>query len=464
MNMTISAVQLGASSQPQAKTSETGFSDVLTEVRTAAPQISDYSAQGSQAQTAEAVQMPATEDITVQAEIPEAMTAQTELADISFTAEFEQTVISLITKETGITPDDSEEMGKIIDALLKILKKMNSKTEDDTAVNMVMELLTAMLGETGNTPVIDFTFKQAETSITAINTEISAELTAILSAETQTVDAAAVQTQTNAPTETEIPEAAAQAEAPAQPADTYEKLLNDILNEARKELGLTKAEFTQTAETTEIAAETEIPVQTAKETAGTALHLNRKDGTDELNSILGNTADEPEAKQETVAPAAQDNSAAFAGNTLTRTETAPAETEIKVEIPLPEQQLADEILSKPEAVNGGRTEFTMELNPESLGKITVRLVSAEGRVEVNITAENDATRQLLEARADNIGAALRSNGVELERYQVVSGQEEAQLMQESYDGSSKNPYGRNDEEQQNNEDSENEFLEILQQL
>lgn len=461
MNMTISAVQLGASSQPQAKTSETGFSDVLTEVRTAAPQISDCSAQGSQAQTAEAVQVPAAEDITAQAEIPEAMTAQTELADISFTAEFEQTVISLITKETGITPDDSEEMGKIIDALLQILKKMNSKTEDDTAVNMVMELLAAMLGETGNTPAIDFTFKQAETSITAINTEISAELTAILSEETQTVDAAAVQTQTNAPTEAEIPAATAQADAPAQPADTYEKLLNDILNEARKELGLTKAEFTQTAESD---AETEIPVQTAKETVGTVLHLNRKDGTDELNSILGNTEDKPEVKQETVIPAAQDNSAALAGNTLTRTETAPAETEIKVEIPLPEQQLADEILSKPEAVNGGRTEFTMELNPESLGKITVRLVSTEGRVEVNITAENDATRQLLEARADNIGAALRSNGVELERYQVVSGQEEAQLMQESYDGSSKNPYGRNDEEQQNNEDSENDFLEILQQL
>lgn len=461
MNMTISAVQLGASSQPQAKTSETGFSDVLTEVRTATPQISDYSAQGSQAQTAEAAQVPTTEDITVQAEIPEAMTAQTELTDISFTAEFEQTVISLITKETGITPDDSEEMGKVIDALLQILKKMNSKTEDDTAVNMVMELLAAMLGETGNTPTIDFTFKQAETSITAINTQISAELTAILSAETQTVDAAAVQTQTNAPTEAEIPAAAAQTDAPAQPADTYEKLLNDILNEARKELGLTKAEFTQT---TEAAAETEIPVQTAKETVGTALHLNRKDGTDELNSILGNTSDEPEAKRETVVPVAQDNSAALAGNTLTRTETAHAETEIKVEIPLPEQQLADEILSKPEALNGGRTEFTMELNPESLGKITVRLVSAEGRVEVNITAENDATRQLLEARADNIGAALRSNGVELERYQVVSGQEEAQLMQESYDGSSKNPYGRNDEEQQNNEDSENDFLEILQQL
>lgn len=470
MDMTISAVQLGASSQPQAKTSDTGFSDVLTEVRTAAPQVSDYTAQGSQ--SFEQVQQP---DMT-RAEIPEDMTVQTELAEVTFSAEFEQTVISLISKETGITPEDSEEMGRVIDALLEILKKMTSKSEDDTAVNMVMELLAAMLGETEGSPEVDFTFKQSETAITAVNTEISAELTAILSAEAQTVDTAHVQSsgvplaqstdtppvQTDAPAETEIPaQTASQTEAPARPADTYEKLLNDILNEARKDLGLTKAELTQTEQAP---AETEIPVQMPKETAGKVLSFNHKDGTNELNSILGSTADEPDTKQETVIPVTQDSSAALTGNTLARTETAPAETEIKVEIPLPEQQLADEILSKPEAVNGGRTEFTMELNPESLGKITVRLVSTEGRVEVNITAENDATRQLLEARADNIGAALRSNGVELERYQVVSGQEEAQLMQESYDGSSKNPYGRNDEEQQNNEDGENDFLEILQQL
>ncbi|MDE7233981.1 MAG: flagellar hook-length control protein FliK, partial [Ruminiclostridium sp.] len=95
----------------------------------------------------------------------------------------------------------------------------------------------------------------------------------------------------------------------------------------------------------------------------------------------------------------------------------------------------------------------------------VRLISAGGRVQVSIAAENDATRQLLESRSDHIGAALKNNGVELERYQVVSGREEAQLMQDNYDGSSKNPYGHREEpaEEQPAEDGE-DFLEILQQL
>ena len=48
--------------------------------------------------------------------------------------------------------------------------------------------------------------------------------------------------------------------------------------------------------------------------------------------------------------------------------------------------------------------------------------------------------------------------------EYISGKTLAQLMQENYDGSSKNPYGRNDEEQPNEEGEENSFLEILQQL
>lgn len=492
MEMTISAVQLGASSQPQAKASDSGFSDVLTEVRTASPQVQDNAVQYTSEQPSEQPVQTETAENTVGVQV---------LTE-NISVEFEETVVQLISKASGGT---KEETDRIIDALLEILKKMKNDSDEDPSINLVMELLASMMGETENTPMFDFRIAATETSVTAVSTEI----TAILSAESESAetapqlpvqnneniqnteniqnaeipqnpeapvlqaDAQPADLHTAASNETvEITAADAQPEmsdftvkpdgVQAKPAEGYEKLLNDILSEARKELNLTKAEFKPVQEP--VPTKTDIRPQTETVT-GTVRPFTHKDGTDELNSILGVTTEEAPDKQQEIkpAPVIQDTSAALTGNVPQKTEVVANETEVRVEAPLPEQQLADEILSKPETLNGGRTEFTMELNPESLGKITVRLVSTEGRVEVNITAENDATRQLLEARAENIGTALRNNGVELERYQVVSGQEEAQLMQENYDGSSKNPYGRNDEEQQQEENGD-DFLEILQQL
>lgn len=252
---------------------------------------------------------------------------------------------------------------------------------------------------------------------------------------------------------------------------TAEQLLSDILDKARRELGLTKAEFTEEPKTAE--ARTEVRLPQAEESAADEnrpdsgeqnprfsarelfLSPNHKDGRSELERILDG------GKEQRFDP----NAAIPRETAAVRETELPLGNEPKTDaIPI-ERQLTDELLARSETVNGGRSEFTMVLNPESLGRITVRLISAGGRVQVSIAAENDATRQLLQSRSDHIGTALKNNGVELERYQVVSGREEAQLMQDNYDGSSKNPYGHREEpaEEQPADDGE-DFLEILQQL
>ncbi len=501
MEMAISAVMVGASSQPQSKASDTGFSDILSEVRAAAPQTMENSVKQTtvDAESDYSAESPSMEETAVIAEIDE--TVMTELKN---------TVISLVSKANG---GNTEENDRIISALLDILKKMNDD-EEDPVMNLIMELLASMTGEPAESDMFSLNL-----NVTELSTTETTEITAILGTETtaeapqadvmnafaevsepvsvqpettpeQTVDTAefaqivesVAEATVEVPVETTAPEVAVQTETPVQNAEPsqvvqnvqepdYGNLLEDIISAAREELGLTKAEI-------KVEKQADIPVATQEmpqtETQPAVAHttfsmaFNRKDGTDELNSILGISTEESAETQDDgqeikAVTTTSDNSAALAGNILQKTEIVAADTEVRVEAPLPEQQIVDEILTKPEVFEGGRTEFTMELNPENLGKITVRLVSAEGRVEVNIAAENDSTRQLLESRAENIGTALRNNGVELERYQVVSGQEEAMLMQESYDGSSRNPYGRNDEEQPQ-EESDEDFLEILQQL
>ena len=113
MEMAISAVMVGASSQPQSKASETGFSDILTEVRSAAPQtaentVNQPSYDAARDYQADAVSAQETE---ITAEIEE--TVMTELKN---------TVISMVSKANG---GNAEENDRIISALLDILREQD---------------------------------------------------------------------------------------------------------------------------------------------------------------------------------------------------------------------------------------------------------------------------------------------------------------------------------------------------
>lgn len=82
-------------------------------------------------------------------------------------------------------------------------------------------------------------------------------------------------------------------------------------------------------------------------------------------------------------------------------------------------RITDEITAKLTTLKNGETSFEMTLNPESLGKITVKLVTVGEKVAVEIVAEKPETAQLLQGRADELQLSLKQNGVELESYQTV---------------------------------------------
>ncbi|MDE7233560.1 MAG: hypothetical protein K2N29_00685, partial [Ruminiclostridium sp.] len=373
---------------------------------------------------------------------------------------------------------DEDEEGKIIDALLKILKEMQEKEGSDESISLAMMFLAAMLGGAETKPAeLTITLKNVSAEITEISGSYHSEMTLMqsggfsegtalaedfseevpseevfseeiiseevlpeeaalsesgevfgeavnaqteepavhteavttgepLAAETkpQTVGTARV---TNEPSEAAEPNAdasvmTAETTDPALPAQetaeqpeipmertviaqeqpireaepkTAEQLLSDILDKARRELGLTKAEFTEEPKTAE--ARTEVRLPQAEESAADEnrpdsgeqnprfsarelfLSPNHKDGRSELERILDG------GKEQHFDP-----NAAIPRETVRETEL-PIGNEPKTDaIPI-ERQLTDELLARSETVNGGRSEFTMVLNPESLGRITV---------------------------------------------------------------------------------------------
>ncbi|MGN0683036.1 MAG: flagellar hook-length control protein FliK [Oscillospiraceae bacterium] len=112
--------------------------------------------------------------------------------------------------------------------------------------------------------------------------------------------------------------------------------------------------------------------------------------------------------------------------------------------------------------NREATEYSMVLNPEELGRITVKLVkAADGAVSVTIVAENASTQRMLEQNGELMQSNLRANGVQLQSWQTVN-EAHQETMQREYDGSSKNPYYREEDENSDEEQSEGEsFADII---
>lgn len=110
----------------------------------------------------------------------------------------------------------------------------------------------------------------------------------------------------------------------------------------------------------------------------------------------------------------------------------------------------------------GEKSITMTLNPETLGRITIRMVENAGRMEVVVAAHNKDTADLLAQRLDGMESMMKQSGTQLEKCQVVYEPEQNDKAgQQNYEGSSKNPYIRQQDDR--NTDENGDFQEALRQ-
>lgn len=108
----------------------------------------------------------------------------------------------------------------------------------------------------------------------------------------------------------------------------------------------------------------------------------------------------------------------------------------------------------------GKSTLTVVLTPETLGKITVRMVNESGKLTVEILTETQAAKELLQAKSEQLAYALKNDDVELTSYKVETSQ--AELFQRDFDGSSKNPYRQQSHGQQKNDTDD--FEELLGEI
>ncbi|HWQ78042.1 MAG TPA: flagellar hook-length control protein FliK [Anaerovoracaceae bacterium] len=82
----------------------------------------------------------------------------------------------------------------------------------------------------------------------------------------------------------------------------------------------------------------------------------------------------------------------------------------------PYSQIRDEILAKLE--QKGTTEFKMQLEPEDLGQIDIKLKLSEGKLIIDILAANSKTQALLTSQVDKLIAGMGLQNVQVESVHV----------------------------------------------
>lgn len=167
------------------------------------------------------------------------------------------------------------------------------------------------------------------------------------------------------------------------------------------------------------------------------------------NAKLGKT--EGETTHSAIAP---DQSLVFTGANGERIEVKP--TEIVEQA----QRLVERAIEETQVRE--QSEYSLVLNPGALGRITVRMVkAADGAISVTIAAENARTQRVLEQHSELMQSNLRSNGIDLESWQTVN-ESKQDMHAQDYNGSSKNPYFRNDaENSDSDDDGDRTFAEII---
>lgn len=124
-------------------------------------------------------------------------------------------------------------------------------------------------------------------------------------------------------------------------------------------------------------------------------------------------------------------------------------------------QVTAKLIDTAKELTEEKTEYSLVLNPEELGKITVKLTKNEdGAVSVTIAAENARTQRILEQHSELMQSNLKDSGVRLESWQTVNdAQQDAQPQ--DFNGSSKNPYHRQDSAPNGEDADDATFAEIM---
>lgn len=112
---------------------------------------------------------------------------------------------------------------------------------------------------------------------------------------------------------------------------------------------------------------------------------------------------------------------------IMRSETAPQQPQ-QIRQPEQAEQIKAQIIKNMESE---RTEFQMQLQPEELGKVNVKMILEGGKISVEIAAANPKSAEMLSKQVESLAASLKAGGTEISSINVVTANENVSAQMNS---------------------------------
>jgi hypothetical protein len=116
------------------------------------------------------------------------------------------------------------------------------------------------------------------------------------------------------------------------------------------------------------------------------------------------------------------------------------------------------------ASDDGTTKYEVVLNPESLGKITIKLTDNAGKISIELIADDPETQLLLHHRSDGLEHAIRQTGIDLDGYTVSEPQKSDTYEEERRQQQEQARQEQEANEQQDEQADETPFSDFLSTL
>ncbi|HOM02059.1 MAG TPA: flagellar hook-length control protein FliK [Acetivibrio sp.] len=195
----------------------------------------------------------------------------------------------------------------------------------------------------------------------------------------------------------------------------------EVLEEDENELGIKTPDISEVS-LEEVFTETEVEDSSIKEIKASSdekSNAGMNEGTNEEAASIASKNVEPE----TVTKNSESGQFGAISNSSIEKAAGQAEVErAQRNIPVTKKEIVEQVVEKAKVVlSGDKSEMVIDLKPEHLGKLELKIVTERGMVVAKFVAENEQVKAALESNMDMLKESLEKQGFSVEGFSVTVG-------------------------------------------
>lgn len=397
--------------------------------------------------------------------------------DVKETSSKEKVAVEALAQVMGMTPEDLMKVlsslnmkpealtdtVKVEEVVNKLSGLMNLNTEQKQTLSEIFKTLKSIMDEKSNQPTAEKTdnSKQVNTTTAARTTAEGTDIENADWIKLENVDVTVVKLQDLTAVLAKFKASLEQLTQKLQ--QNPQKLLSDIVSqikgvieEAETKSSVEATSTTKTTSNIETSDQTEISSE--EEVKPLKVEGHEKADAKSQGETKDNQSNEPKivAAEVTLNNSIKpDNGATLQLNNQVTNQTQKVEdisavVKVQKEVPVTKNEIINQVVEKAKiTLIGNKSEMTMDLKPDNLGKLALKVVTEHGIVVAKFVAESQQVKETLEANMQILKDSLEKQGLSVQGFSVSVQQDPHKGFnrQNETDSNKKQSLGRSESEE-----------------